>query len=90
MLDLIKKVTGIGGTVPSVSPSKKLDEIDWLKLGRNGLLVGVSAAVTYLSQHLTGVDFGSWNVIIVPALSGLLDLIRRWLADNTKTDEVKK
>lgn len=85
MLDFVKNIFA-GKDLKSTSPAGKLDVVDFKKLLRNLLVVAAGAVLTYLSQWVSGTDFGSWNGIIVPLVAGLIDAARKWLTNQTPTE----
>ena len=62
-----------------------LDATDVGKLGRNALLVGISAALTYVAGNLTNIDLGALGPLLVPIISTALDSAITWIRDNTTT-----
>ena len=60
-----------------------LDASDIGKLGRNAVLVGVSAALTYVASNLADLDIGTLGPILVPIISTVLDAAITWIKDNT-------
>jgi len=68
----------------SDSPKYKLNNIDWLKIGK-GLLVAVAgAALTYLTDLIPNIDWGVWTPVVVSGFSVLVNIVRKFLADYTK------
>ena len=67
--------------------SKKfsLDAADVGKLGKNALLVGISAALTYVAGNLANIDLGALGPLLVPIISTALDSAITWIRDNTIT-----
>jgi len=65
--------------------SKKfsLDVADIAKLGRNAILVGLSAGLAYIAGNLSDLDIGTLGPLIVPIISTVLDSAITWLKDNT-------
>lgn len=66
------------------SKSLSLNGAEVKNLAVTALLVGASAAVTYVSQNLSGIDFGTASAFIVPIVSTVLAAVLTWLKDNTK------
>ncbi len=60
--------------------SKKfsLDATDIGKLGRNAILVAVSAALTYVASHIGDLDLGTIGPLVVPIISTVLDSAITW------------
>lgn len=48
-----------------------------LKIGKGALIAGAGAVLTYLSQAVSGADFGLWTPIIVAALSVAVNAVRK-------------
>ena len=67
--------------------SKKfsLDAADVGKLGKNALLVGISAALTYVAGNLANIDLGALGPLLVPIISTALDSAITWIRDYTIT-----
>ena len=65
--------------------SKKfsLDATDIGKLGRNAILVAVSAALTYVASNIGDLDLGTIGPLVVPIISTVLDSAITWIRDNT-------
>ena len=59
---------------------------DFKKIGWNGLLVGVAAALTYFGTNLASVDLGTTGVIIVPIATILLNAAVSWAKNNHIVD----
>lgn len=66
-----------------MSPKFKIDMADVKNVGKNALLVGVSAALTYIGANLASVDMGMYGALIVPIVSTGLDSAIKWIKDNT-------
>ena len=60
-----------------------LNMADLSVLGRNALLVGSAAALTYVAGNLGDLDFGNLGALIVPIVAVALDSAIKWLKDNT-------
>jgi len=61
----------------------KLSGIDWKKLLKGLLIAVVGAGLTYLSEWLTGQDFGSATPMIVAGFAFATNFVRKLL---TKTE----
>lgn len=68
----------------SNSAAFTLNSKDLLNLGRNALLVGVAASLTYLGENATSINLGPTGVLIVPIVSLLIDAAVKWAKDNSK------
>lgn len=62
----------------------KLDMNDAISVAKNTVLVAASAALVYLSENVTKVDFGAYGPLVVPMVSLALNTAVRWLSDYTK------
>lgn len=59
-----------------------LNMFDFKKLGINGLLVGMAAALTYVGTNIAEVDFGVSNMVVIPIVTILLDAAVKWANNN--------
>lgn len=68
------------------SDSKKFsfNWTDFLGLGRNALLVGVAASLTYMGDNMDQVDMGTSGILFVPIVAILIEAAIKWSKDNTK------
>jgi len=55
---------------------------DFKRIGWNGLLVGLAAALTYFGANIADLDLGSTGVIIVPIATILLNAAVSWAKNN--------
>ena len=64
--------------------SKKftLNVADLVKIGKNALLVGGAAALTYVASNLDQIDLGTLGTLFVPIVAVGLDTAIKWLKDN--------
>ena len=60
---------------------------DLSKIGKNALLVGSAAALTYVAGNLDEIDLGSLGALFVPIVAVGLDTAIKWLKDNKDEDE---
>jgi len=69
--------------------SKKftLNWADLAKIGKNALLVGSAAALTYVAGNLDEIDLGSLGALLVPIVAVGLDTAIKWLKDNKDEGE---
>lgn len=65
----------------------KLDISDLSNLGKNALLVGGAAAVTYVMQNLGELDLGDMGALVVPIIALALDTVVKWMKNNTDNDK---
>lgn len=66
------------------SKAFSLNTNDLVKVGKNALLVGLAAVLTYMAEHLSKVDLGAMGVMVVPVVAVVIDSIVKWVKDNTK------
>ena len=69
-----------------MSTAFKLDGIDWKKLVKGLLIACGGAGLTYVSEAVTGLDFGTSTPMVVAGLSFGINFLRKFL---TNTNEVK-
>lgn len=79
MKDILSKLA-VGA---STSSAFSIDMTDVKKMLVNALLVGASAMVLYVSQGLSSLDLGTMTPYVVPIIAGALDLVHRYLKDNS-------
>lgn len=78
--DLYNKVFS---SKPSESPANAVDKVDLIKALRTSIIVGAAAVVSYLMTNLGGIDLGVYGPTVIPVVSFVLDMIYRWLKDNS-------
>ena len=61
-----------------------LNTTDMISVGKNALLVGLAAILTYLGENLTKIDLGSMTALLVPVVAVLINTAVKWAKDNTK------
>jgi hypothetical protein len=61
-----------------------LNTTDLIAVGKNALLVGLAAVLTYVSENLTKIDLGSMSALIVPVVVVVINTVVKWARDNTK------
>ena len=66
------------------SKSYALDANDLVNVGKNALLVGVAAVLTYVGEHITKVDLGAMSALVVPVVVVLVNTLVNWIKDHTK------
>jgi hypothetical protein len=69
------------------SKSFSLNSTDLFNLGKNALLVGLAAMLTYVGENVTSVDLGTAGVMLVPVVSVAIDAMVKWLKNNEKKDK---
>ena len=60
-----------------------LNSIDWKKIGIGAAVALGGTLLTYLTQVITSIDFGVYTPIVVSGWSILVNIARKWIADNT-------
>ena len=66
------------------SKAFSLNANDLVKVGKNALLVGLAAVLTYVGENVTKVDLGPAGVMLVPVVAVVIDSLVKWVKDNTK------
>lgn len=66
------------------SGAYSLNTSDLLSMGKNALLVGAAAMLTYLGENMGQLDLGSATALIVPIVAIALNAGVKWVKDNTK------
>lgn len=66
------------------SKSFSLDVNDLVGVGKNALLVGLAAVLTYVGENITKVDLGSASALVVPVVVVLVNTLVSWVKDHTK------
>lgn len=61
-----------------------LDVNDVISVGKNALLVGLAAVLTYVGENIANIDLGSASALIVPVVAVLVNTLVNWIKDNTK------
>jgi hypothetical protein len=61
-----------------------LNTTDLIAVGKNALLVGLAAVLTYVGENLTKIDLGSMSALIVPVVVVVINSVVKWARDNTK------
>jgi hypothetical protein len=61
-----------------------LDANDLVNVGKNALLVGVAAVLTYVGENITKVDLGAMSALVVPVVVVLVNTLVNWIKDHTK------
>ena len=66
--------------------SKKftLNIADFTNLGKNALLVGGAAALTFIGANLADLDLGGMGALFVPIVAVAIDTAVKWMKDNSK------
>ena len=66
------------------SKAYSMDMNDVMSVGKNALLVGLAAVLTYVGENLGKVDLGSMSALVVPVVAVVLNSLIKWARDNTK------
>jgi hypothetical protein len=66
------------------SKAFSLNTTDLVAVGKNALLVGLAAVLTYVGEHLSKVDLGSMSALVVPVVTIVIGTVVKWAKDNTK------
>ena len=70
--------------VKSGSGPCALNSTDLISVGKNALLVGLAAVLTYVGENLTKIDLGSMSALVVPVVVVVINTIVKWAKDNSK------
>ena len=70
----------------SDSKAFTLNKSDLLNLGKNTLLVGVAAMLTYVGENVTNLDLGTTGVMLVPIVTLGIDTLVKWMKNNAKEE----
>lgn len=65
------------------SKSYALDVNDLVNVGKNALLVGVAALLTYVGENVAKVDLGSMSALVVPVVVVVVNTLVNWIKDHT-------
>lgn len=61
-----------------------MDVNDVVSIGKNALLVGLAAVLTYVGENLANIDLGAMGPLLVPVVAVVINTIVKWAKDNTK------
>lgn len=70
----------------SDSKSFSLNTSDLVNLGKNALLVGLAAMLTYVGENVSNVDLGTAGIMLVPVVSVAIDTLVKWIKNNAKEE----
>ena len=70
----------------SDSKSFSLNTSDLVNLGKNALLVGLAAMLTYVGENVSNVDLGTAGIMLVPVVSVAIDTLVKWMKNNAKVE----
>jgi hypothetical protein len=66
------------------SKAFSVDVNDVISIGKNALLVGLAAVLTYVGENIANVDLGPTSALVVPVVAVVVNTLVNWLKDNTK------
>jgi len=66
------------------SKAFSMDMNDIMSVGKNAMLVGLAAVLTYVGENIMKIDLGSMSALIVPVVVVVLNSAIKWAKDNTK------
>jgi uncharacterized membrane protein AbrB (regulator of aidB expression) len=61
-----------------------MDVNDLVNVGKNALLVGFAAVLTYVGENITKIDLGAASALVVPVVVVLVNTLVNYIKDNTK------
>jgi hypothetical protein len=61
-----------------------LNTTDLISVGKNALLVGLAAVLTYVGENIASVDLGAASALVVPVVVVAINTLTKWVKDNTK------
>lgn len=61
-----------------------LNTTDLISVGKNALLVGLAAVLTYVGENISSVDLGAASALVVPVVVVAINTLTKWVKDNTK------
>lgn len=67
------------------SKAFSMDLNDLVSVGKNALLVGVAAVLTYIGENMANIDLGSASVLVVPIVVVMVNTIVSWIKDHTQS-----
>jgi hypothetical protein len=65
------------------SSSFTLNTTDLISIGKNAILVGLAAVLTYFGENLSKIDLGNMSALVVPIVVVLVNTLVKWAKDNT-------
>ena len=63
-----------------------LNLVELRKVGKGLLIALIVASLTYLSEYMSGADFGVYTPVIVAVWSVVTNFVQKFIADNSKPD----
>ena len=64
---------------PKFSKPFSMIDLDWKKVGTGALIAIAGALLTYISEVITGINFGSWTPVVVTVWSVAANIARKYL-----------
>lgn len=61
-----------------------LNSTDLVSVGKNALLVGLAAILTYVGENVSKIDLGNMSALVVPVVVVVINTAIKWAKDNTK------
>ena len=61
-----------------------MDVNDLVNVGKNALLVGFAAVLTYVGENITKIDLGAASALVVPVVVVLVNTLVNYIKDHTK------
>ena len=68
----------------SGSKAFALNAYDLISVGKNALLIGLAAILTYVGENLTKIDLGNMSALIVPVVAVVINTVVKWAKDNSQ------
>lgn len=65
------------------SKAFSMDLNDVVNVGKNALLVGVAAVLTYVGENIADLDLGSASALVVPVVLVVVNSLVNWIKDHT-------
>jgi hypothetical protein len=66
------------------SKSFSMDVNDIVNVGKNALLVGVAAVLTYVGENIAHIDLGAASALVVPIVLVVINTLINYIKDHTK------
>ena len=67
------------------SKAYAVDMNDIVNVGKNALLVGFAAILTYVGENIAHIDLGPMSALVVPVVVVLVNTMVSWIRDNTNS-----
>jgi hypothetical protein len=66
------------------SKAFSINTTDLISVGKNALLVGLAAILTYVGENIAKIDLGAASALVVPVVVVLMNTVVKWAKDNSK------